>query len=494
MRYPILVLLVSISTSISYSQIKKNSNTAPYPYGNPVIKNMYTADASPHVMPDGRVWMVTSVDAEDGGGYSTMHSVHAFSTADLVTWVDHGEIIGLQDLNETPGEDWAIWAPDFTYRNGTYYLYFPMRNVKVNGEIDRYCVVAESNSMQKRFKVTNPRIEGANSALDPSVFVDDDGVAYLYWNQLNMGILKENMRELEGKSFKLDIGAKNFMEAAWMHKRNGKYYFNYHTKYNNKVSKDNPEDPNREKSNLDYSIGISPKGPLTYQGTMNYELGINVKNAALLENKNYVPWRLMQSNHGGIVEYHGQEYLFYHTSALSSWRQDEFKGPGTWTQRSVCVDELNYNPDGTVIPVQQTIEGVKKVTINQDFSIALNPKKAFEQQKIKIKNNTMTAQNNSSISFKNINLGTGYYYFGVKVLQSVTKGKIEIRKDAANGTLLGTILLNENSLKTNNGITETFLREANGEHTIVLVFKSDNNETIKIAEPNFFAGSPKKLN
>jgi hypothetical protein len=455
---------------------------------------MYTADASPHVMPDGRVWMVTSVDAEDGGGYSTMHSVHAFSTADMVTWVDHGEIIGLKDLNETPGEDWAIWAPDFTYRNGTYYLYFPMRNIKANGEMDRYCVVAESNSMQKRFKVTNARIEGANSALDPSVFVDDDGIAYLYWNQLSMGILKENMRELDGPSFKLDIGAKNFMEAAWMHKRNGKYYFNYHTKYNNKVSNDNPDDSNRKKSNLDYSVGTSPKGPLTYQGTMNYELGINVKNAPLLQGKNFVPWRLTQSNHGGVVEFHGQEYLFYHTSALSSWRQDEFKGPGTWTQRSVCVDYLNYTKEEAIIPVSQTIEGVKKVTINQDFSIPLDPNKAFEQQGISIKDKIITAKNNSSISFKNINLGTGYYYFGAKVMQSIGKGKIEIRKDNKDGALLGTILLNENSVKTNNGIAETFLREANGIHNITLVFKSDSDETIKIATPNFFAGSPKNIN
>ena len=493
MKKSFIIILTALCIQTVKSQ-NKNVNTKPYPYGNPVITNIYTADASPHVMPDGRVWMVTSVDHENGGGYSTMHSVHAYSTADMVTWEDHGEIIGLADLNETPGEDWAIWAPDVTYRNGKYYLYFPMRNLKANGEIDRYCVVAESDSMYKRFTVTNSKIEGANSALDPSVFIDDDGTAYLYWNQLNMGILKDNMRELKGPSFKLNIGAKNFMEAAWMHKRNGKYYFNYHTKYNNKVSKDNPDDTSRMKSNLDYSIGNSPKGPLTYQGTLNLELGSNLKNGPLLPETNYVPWRLMQSNHGGIVEFHGQEYLFYHTSALSSWRQSEFKGPGNWTQRSVCVDELNYNPDGTIIPVQQTIEGVKKITINQDFSINLDPKKAFEQDKIKIKNKIIFAKNESSLSFKNVNLGTGYYYFGVKVNKITTKGKIEIRKDSAKGALLGTILLNKNSLKTNNGIAETFLRDANGIHNIVLVFISDDNKTIKISEPNFFAGSPKKTN
>nr|MBP6411251.1 hypothetical protein [Pseudarcicella sp.] len=69
---------------------KKNTNTKPYPYGNPVIHHMYTADASPRVMPDGKVWMVTSVDDENGGGYSTMHSYHTFSSSDMKSWTDHG--------------------------------------------------------------------------------------------------------------------------------------------------------------------------------------------------------------------------------------------------------------------------------------------------------------------------------------------------------------------------------------------------------------------
>ncbi len=473
-------------------QMSATTNTKPYPLGNPVIKHMYTADAAPKVMPDGRLWMVTSVDSEKGGGYSTMHAVHAFSTADMVNWVDEGELINLADLNEKPGEDWAIWAPDIIYRNGTYYLYFPMRNILPDGTTDRYCVVAESPSMHQRFKVTNPRIQGANNALDPAVFIDDDGTAYLYWNQMSMGVLKNNMRELDGPAFKLDIGAKNFMEASWMHKRNGKYYFNYHTKYNNKVSKENPDDSTREKSHLDYSIGTSPRGPLTYGGILNYELGVNVPAEPKLPGKHYVPWRLNQSNHGGVVEYHGQEYLFYHTSALSSWRQSEFKGPGTWTQRSVCVDYLNYNTDGTVIPVQQTTQGVQKISIKQPFAIRPSLKKAKTEGHVSLTPKNMTVNGAATVQFKNINLGTGYYYFGVKVDQTVHNGRIEVRRDKADGMLMGTIMLDEQSVSTNRGTAETFLREASGKHTVVLVFKTPENETLEISDLQFFAGSPKK--
>ena len=103
--------------------LKTNVNETPYPYNNPVITHMYTADAAPHVMPDGRVWMVTSVDLMEGGGYSTMHSYHTFSSADMVNWTDHGEVLHINDLiggEEPESEDWALWAPDMIYRYGKY--------------------------------------------------------------------------------------------------------------------------------------------------------------------------------------------------------------------------------------------------------------------------------------------------------------------------------------------------------------------------------------
>ena len=77
---------------------------------------------------------------------------------------------------EPEGEDWAIWAPDIIYRNGKYYLYFPMRNILKDGTKDRYVAVAESDRMDATFTVTNPRMKGVERAgLDPSVFIDDDG-------------------------------------------------------------------------------------------------------------------------------------------------------------------------------------------------------------------------------------------------------------------------------------------------------------------------------
>ncbi|MEL7118286.1 MAG: family 43 glycosylhydrolase, partial [Bacteroidota bacterium] len=162
-----------------------------YPYGNPVITHMYTADAAPHVMPDGRVWMVTSVDHEEGGGYATMHKYHTFSSADLVNWVDHGEVLNVWEVlgsNQEPeNEDWALWAPDMIYHRGKYYLYFPIRilhtdTLRPNGGrvVTSYIAVAESESPDQKFTVINPKIEGTRG-IDPSVFIDDDGEKYLYF-------------------------------------------------------------------------------------------------------------------------------------------------------------------------------------------------------------------------------------------------------------------------------------------------------------------------
>jgi len=463
---------------------KKNVNTKPYPYGNPVIRHMYTADASPKVMPDGKVWMVTSVDHEDGGGYATMHCYHTFSTTDMVNWTDHGEVFNINDAlqgkPEPKGEDWALWAPDMIYHEGKYYLYYPVRILYTAGGYDEksrktasYIAVAVSDAPDKKFKVINPKLE-KTKGIDPAVFIDDDGQKYLYYGVHMAGKLKDNMMELDSLPVKLEVEDEHFMEAVWMNKRNGKYYLSYHSHYGKPIDPENPDDPNRLKSLLDYGISDNPMGPFKHMGTMNYELGVNVNEGPKYKDKNYVPWRLYQSNHGGIVEYHGQEYLFYHTSALSSWRQDEFKDAGTWTQRSVCVDLLKYNEDGSIIPVQQTLSGVKKLNVKQTFKIKLN-KEPLAVSNLK-----------NVLVFKDIDLGTGYYYFGLNAKEIKNPIKAEIRKGSEDGTLLGTLIIKQD------GISEAFLRNAANKTDIYIVFKDLSDEKVIISSMRFFAGSPKK--
>ncbi|MEH0152885.1 family 43 glycosylhydrolase [Limibacter armeniacum] len=504
----ITLILLSLSIcTIGFGQAvgskKKNVNTKPYPLGNPVVKHMYTADASPHVMPDGKVWMVTSVDSDNGGGYETMHSYHTFSSSDMVNWTDHGEVFHVDDImpEEVENEKWALWAPDMVYRNGQYYLYYPVRilhtdTVRANGGrvTSSYIGVAVSDSPDEKFKVLNPKIEGTKG-IDPAIFIDDDGTPYLYWGRHMGAVLKENMQEFATKPVSIELGTDRFMEAPWMNKRNGEYHFSYHTKYDWKVklTKDNHNDPNRKKSELAYSVSQSPLGPFEYKGTLNHELGVNVNNGPRHPDGDFVSWKLTQSNHGGIVEYHGQEYLFYHTSALSSWRQDEFKGEGTWTQRSVCVDSLNYDTNGNVIPVQQTIECVDPVKVNQPFAIALNTKEAVLEKGVKrVGQKIMVKGEKGMIRFKNVNLGSGYYYFGLQV-KGTENAKAEIRLDKPDGKLVGTVVINQHALEENDKVENT-LRAAAGKHDIYLIFTNEEKGNMTISDMQFFAGAPAQLN
>ncbi|MCG8702394.1 MAG: family 43 glycosylhydrolase [Bacteroidales bacterium] len=480
------VVLITFNVCAQY---KENVNEKPYPYKNPVIRHMYTADAAPKVMPDGRVWMVTSVDHEWGGTYATMHKYHTFSSADMVNWVDHGEVFNVWDAmknsTEPENDDWALWAPDFIYHEGKYFLYYPVRilhtdTVKPNGGrvVTSYIAVAVADKPNGKFKVINEKVEGTKG-IDPSVFIDDDGEKYLYFGAHKGAKLKDNMKELANESIKMEVNDEHFMEAIWMHKTRDKYYLSYHQHYNKPIDPENPDDPDRLKSWLSYGVSDNPLGPFKYMGMMNPELGVNVNDGPKFPGKNYVPWRLCQSNHGGIVEYHGKEYLFYHTSALSSWRQDEFKDRGTWTQRSVCIDEIKYNKDGSIIPVQQTLTSVDPVKVKQPFSIRLTDE-------------SIEATSNEVVSYKNIDLGSGYYYFGLQLEETADGGKIEIRMDSKDGKLLGTILLKENSKNINGGRLETFLRDAKGKHNIYIVIRTPKGKTIKFKQPEFFAGSPKE--
>jgi arabinoxylan arabinofuranohydrolase len=499
-----LLFVALVASAQTVPARRGNVNTKPYPYNNPVIRHMYTADAAPRVYPDGRVWMVTSVDHEEGGGYSTMHKYHTFSSADMVNWTDHGEVLNVWDVlgsdTEPEGEDWALWAPDMVYHNGLYYLYFPVRILytqhgyeEASRKTQSYIAVAVSESPDKKFRVVNPKIEGTRG-IDPAVFIDDDGEKYLYFGSHWGAKLKDNMIELDGEVIRMEIGVNNFMEAIWMHKHNDKYYVSYHTNYGKPIDPENPDDPKRGKSQLDYVVGDNPLGPFTYGGVMNYELGVNVNEGPDYPGKNFVPWRVFQSNHGGIVEFHGQDYLFYHTSALSSWRQDEFKGPGTWTQRSVCIDYLNYNADDSIIPVQQTLGSVPPVVVNQPFSISLACRKPKLSKSVKLVNNEFEVSGNGEIAYKKVNLGTGYYYFEIDLEKCTGKARIEVRKGSSNGQLMGTINLNEESIFVNQGKARIALRNASGSTDVYLLVISDNNDNLRFSNPAFFAGSPKKQN
>jgi len=292
---------------------------------NPIIKHMYTADPSARVWADGRLYVYASHDIAPPRGCDLMDQYHVFSTDDMVHWKDHGEILRSSEVPWGRKEGGFMWAPGCVYKNGTYYFYFPHPSGDEWNKTWKIGV-ATSKYPAKDFKVQG-YIPNVDPLIDPNVFIDDDGQAYLYQGGGGVcmgGKLKDNMMEVDG-NMQVMKGLEDFHEATWVFKRNGVYYLTYSDNHDDKQH-DGVKGDNR----MRYAIGNSPLGPWKYQGI-------------------YMDPTDSYTNHGSVVEYKGQWYAFYHNSVLST-QNDEFND---WL-RSVCVDKLFFNADGSIQKVEQT--------------------------------------------------------------------------------------------------------------------------------------------
>lgn len=289
--------------------------------GNPVMTSIYTADPSALVWEDGKVYVYASHDMDPARGCDLMDRYHVFSSTDMVHWTDEGEILRSDDVAWGRPEGGFMWAPDCAYKNGTYYFYYP--HPSGSDWNDTWKIgVATSDKPASGF-VDRGYIEGLGgfAMIDPCVFVDDDGRAYMYYGgggRCEGGELGEDMMSIKGAMREME-GLEDFHEAAWVFKRNGLYYLTY---------ADNLEENNR----MRYATGEHPLGPWTYRGIFLEPTGCS-------------------TTHGSVAEFRGQWYLFYHNQAISD----------QGNLRSVCIDYLDFEEDGSIRTVVQTKEGVRPV-------------------------------------------------------------------------------------------------------------------------------------
>jgi beta-xylosidase len=288
---------------------------------NPLFAPLYTAD--PAVLVDGgRVYLFTGRDeALPDGKDFVMHEWRVFSSCDMVNWQDHGVPVKVKDFAWSKGR---AWASDVVKRHGKYWFYSTVEHATVPG----FAVgVAVSDSP------TGPFVDARGSALitndmttqtdiawddiDPTVFVDDDGQAWLYWGNtvLKAVKLKANMTELDGPI--QVVKAEHFTEAAYLHKRKGTYYLSYSQHF--------PEE-------TAYMTGPSPLGPWTPRGVI---MAKNLKTPTI---------------HQAIFDFNGKSYIAYHNA--------ELPGGGEY-RRSVAIEEFEYRADGTIPFIPQTKAGPK---------------------------------------------------------------------------------------------------------------------------------------
>jgi hypothetical protein len=286
---------------------------------NPVTNKIFTADPAA-LVDNGRVYLYVGHDeAPEGGKDYLMNEWRVYSSCDMRNWTEHPAPIPYTTF-KWAGRD--AWAGDVVKRNGKYYFYSTVDHKTIPGKA---IGVAVSNSPLGPFVdargsalVTNDMTHETPIAwddIDPAVFVDDDGQAYLYWGNTVMKYakLKPNMIELDGPIH--TVGLEAFTEASYLHKHAGKYYLSYSRKF--------PEE-------TVVMTGPSATGPWSFGGVI-MEQNSNVKTI-----------------HQAIVDFNGKSYIFYHNGKLP--------GGGEF-RRSVAVEELRYGADGKILPVAQTAEG-----------------------------------------------------------------------------------------------------------------------------------------
>ena len=293
---------------------------------NPIIRNQFSADPSARVFGN-RVYVYPSHDilATEGKGrlkWFCMEDYHVFSSDNLTDWTDHGVVVTQNNIPWVKPDSYSMWAPDCIERNGKYYFYFPT-SPKDTATFGRGFTigVATADKPEGSYTPEVTPIKGVRG-IDPNVFIDKDGQAYLYWSAGNIygAKLKANMLELDSKVDTLGaLPTKGLKEGPYMFERNGIYYLTY-PHVENKIER------------LEYAIGNNPLGPFKVTGV-------------IMDESESGCW----TNHHSFIQFKNQWYLFYH---------DKDYSPGFDKLRSIRADSLSFNADGTIKKVIPTLRGV----------------------------------------------------------------------------------------------------------------------------------------
>jgi len=413
---------------------------------NPFIRDQFTADPSARVF-NGRIYVYPSHDipAQPGrgrAGWFVMEDYHVFSSSNLTDWTDHGVIVSQNKVNWVDSTSFSMWAPDCIERNGKYYFYFPSNQKPAFGK--GFTVgVAVSDNPYGPF-VPQPEPIKNVRGIDPNVLIDKDGQAYLYWSQGDIFVakLKENMLELASEPQVIaDLPQKGLKEGPFVFERNGIYYMTY-PHVENKIER------------LEYAVGNNPMGPFKVTGVIMDESPTGC-------------W----TNHHSLVQFNNQWYLFYHHNDLS---------PKFDKNRSVRIDSLSFNADGTIRKINPTLRGVgltdatKEIQIDRYSRISengasivfLDSLNVFSGWKIILNKQDVFVQYNA-VGFGNKKLNS----VRVKV-SSQTGGTLQIRIDRKDGPLLAEVKIPKGTGW--NTIDTRIMKYQKGVHNLFVSLKDNN--------------------
>ncbi|TJY67140.1 carbohydrate-binding protein [Sphingobacterium alkalisoli] len=392
---------------------------------NPVIQTHFTPDPAPMVYKD-RVYMYAGDDIP-GYDFYYMTKWRVYSSSDMVNWTDHGSPISLESFS------WArdrAWAAQCVERDGKFYWYICAQTV--NNDMAIGVAVADSPTGPFKDALGKSLITTGNwSNIDPTAYVDDDGQAYLYWGNAHLYYVKLNtdMISYTGDIVEIPQTVESFgglrrpgrsdevlqkreeyndvfVEGPWFYKRNGTYYLMY-------------AGMTKGGECLSYATSDTPIGPWKYQGKIMSEQPTN-----------------SFTNHGGVIDFKGKSYLFYHTGLLP--------GGGSYG-RSSAIEEFAYEKDGRIPVIAISRQGVNPVA-------TVNPYVRNEAENIAWSEKCSTAESEQTgvyvseirsgghIKTRAVDFGNrGAKVFAASIAAGLDGGILEVRLDSVAGVKLASI-------------------------------------------------------
>lgn len=427
--------------------------------GPPIVQTRFTADPAPLVH-DGVVYLYTSHDEDDATGFK-MRDWLLYSSTDMVNWTDRGTVASLKTF------PWAVqtndaWAPQVVERGGKFYLYAP---ISVAGSPKNVIAVAVADKPEGPFVdvLGKPLIAAQDGFIDPTVWIDDDGQAYLYWGNPDLWYVKLNkdMTSYSGPIIKVDR-ILDYQEGPWFFKRDNRYYMAFASTCCSE--------------GIGYAMSDKPTGPWTYKGPiMDHDARAT-------------------GNHPGIIDYKGGSYLFgFH------YELNFAVTPIHHERRSVNVAKFSYNADGT-IPNLHWWDVTSAPQIE-----ALNPYKRVEAETIawtsRIKRNRDRSYNwapgvttagdpskgvyvtrtldRTFIKVAGVDFGApGANRFFATVANGAPGSAMELRLDRIDGPVIGTLQVGETGAVGQWQERATPVKGAIGTRDLYLIFRGTGDRPL----------------
>lgn len=408
----------------------------------PIIQTKYTADPAPMVYND-TVFLYTTHDEDDAEGFK-MQDWLLYTSTDMVNWTDHGVVASLKSFDWVKRDNGA-WAEQVVERNGKFYMYCPIHGNGIG--------VLVSDSPYGPFKdpLGKPLVWQKEhwDDIDPTVFIDEDGQAYMYWGNPNCYYVKlnEDMISYSGDIVKLKETPEHYQEGPWFYKRNGHYYLAF-------ASTCCPE-------GIGYAMSDSPTGPWKTKGYIMR------------------PTERTRGNHPGVMDYKGKSYVFGLNYDLLKLETNTH-----YERRSVSVAEMHYNEDGTIQEVPYWAD-TKLEQIG-----TFNPFRKVEAETMAWGYGLKTAPNaDKSLSVEDVNNGEYICVRGVNFGKNKARrfevsalplegGNLKIRLDAPDGKIVGNVNIPQGNETSKYELYSCEVNAVSGIHDLYLSFEGENNKDL----------------